>query len=71
MLGAILALLSAASFGLNDASIRRGVLTGTPFQAMVISVPLGILVFLAGALLLCWFWKRTCLILVIYYLRAS
>lgn len=51
MLGAILALLSAASFGLNDASIRRGVLTGTPFQAMVISVPLGILVFLAGALI--------------------
>ncbi|MEE2761155.1 MAG: EamA family transporter [Pseudomonadota bacterium] len=51
MLGSILALSSAASFGLNDASIRRGVLTGTPFQAMVISVPVGVLVFLAGALI--------------------
>ena len=51
MLGGILALLSAASFGLNDVSIRRGVLTGTPFQAMAISVPVGVLVFLIGALI--------------------
>jgi drug/metabolite transporter (DMT)-like permease len=51
MLGGILALLSAASFGLNDVSIRRGVLTGTPFQAMAISVPVGVLVFLIVALI--------------------
>ena len=51
MLGGILALLSAASFGLNDVAIRRGVLTGTPFQAMAISLPVGVLVFLIGALI--------------------
>ena len=29
MLGALLAVLSAATFALNNASVRRGVLTGT------------------------------------------
>jgi drug/metabolite transporter (DMT)-like permease len=46
VLGAILALLSAMSFALNNASVRRGVISGTPIQAMAISVPLGMVCFL-------------------------
>ncbi len=46
MLGAILALLSAATFGLNNAAIRRGVLTGSVFQALAITVPIGVPLFL-------------------------
>jgi drug/metabolite transporter (DMT)-like permease len=46
VLGAILALLSAMSFALNNASVRRGVISGTPIQAMAISVPLGTVCFL-------------------------
>jgi drug/metabolite transporter (DMT)-like permease len=46
VLGAILALLSAMSFALNNASVRRGVISGTPIQAMAISVPLGVVCFL-------------------------
>ena len=42
MLGGFLALLSAATFALNNASVRRGVLTGTVIQAMAITVPLGV-----------------------------
>lgn len=51
MLGGLLALLSAATFGLNDVSIRRGVLTGTPFQGTAITVPLGVPLFALGALI--------------------
>lgn len=56
MLGAIFAILSAASFALNNATVRRGVVSGTPIQAMAVSVPLGVvcflpLAFLAGELL--------------------
>lgn len=50
MLGGFLALLSAATFGLNNASIRRGVLTGSPTQGMAISVPIGVPLFLLSAL---------------------
>jgi drug/metabolite transporter (DMT)-like permease len=50
VLGAILAVLSAASFALNNATARRGVVTGTPTQGMAISVPIGVLCFLAIAL---------------------
>jgi uncharacterized membrane protein len=46
MLGAILALASAAFFGLNHAAARRGVLTATVLQGMAITVPLGLPVFL-------------------------
>ncbi len=46
MAGALIALLSAMAFGLNDAITRRGVLTGSPFQAMAISVPVGAAIFL-------------------------
>ena len=46
MLGAIFAILSAASFALNNATVRRGVVSGTPLQAMAVSVPMGIVCFL-------------------------
>ena len=51
MLGAIFAILSAASFALNNATVRRGVVSGTPIQAMAVSVPLGVVCFLPVALL--------------------
>lgn len=51
MLGAIFSLLSAASFALNNATMRRGVVSGTPVQAMALSVPLGVLCFLPIAAL--------------------
>ena len=46
MLGAILAVLSGASFALNNAAARRAVLTGTPIQGMAVTVPIGVLCFL-------------------------
>jgi len=52
MLGAIFAILSAASFALNNVTVRRGVIKGTPLQAMAISVPLGVVCFLPLALAL-------------------
>lgn len=45
MLGAFLALLSAALFGLNNAATRRGVLNGSVVQGMAITVPIGVLLF--------------------------
>ena len=42
MLGGLFALLAAATFGFNNAAIRRGVLTGTVFQALAITVPMGV-----------------------------
>jgi len=50
VLGALLALLSAATFAFNNASVRRGVLTGTVAQAMAITVPLGVPLFFLAAL---------------------
>jgi drug/metabolite transporter (DMT)-like permease len=50
MLGAILAICSAATFGFNSATVRRGVLSGTVFQAMAITVPIGVPLFLAATL---------------------
>jgi drug/metabolite transporter (DMT)-like permease len=50
-LGAVLAILSAATFALTNATGRRGVITGTAVQGMVISIPVGLLCFLAVALL--------------------
>ncbi len=46
MLGVLFAALSAASFALNNAGTRRGVLTGTVSQAMAITVPIGMPFFL-------------------------
>jgi drug/metabolite transporter (DMT)-like permease len=51
VLGAILAILSAASFALNNAAARRAVVTGTPTQGMAITVPIGVVCFLLVAAL--------------------
>jgi drug/metabolite transporter (DMT)-like permease len=51
MLGAFLAICSAATFGFNNAAMRRGVLRGTVFQAIAITVPIGVPLFLLAALL--------------------
>lgn len=50
MLGAILSLLSAASFALNITAARRGVVTGTPIQGTALTVPIGVACFLAVAI---------------------
>jgi drug/metabolite transporter (DMT)-like permease len=50
VLGVFLAALSAACFAFNNASTRRGVLTGTVLQAMAITVPMGVPIFFAIAL---------------------
>ena len=42
MLGAFVALLSAATFGLNNAFARRGVITGSIMQGLMITVPIGV-----------------------------
>jgi uncharacterized membrane protein len=42
VLGGLIALLSAATFAFNNASMRRGVLTGSVLQAMAITVPIGL-----------------------------
>ena len=52
MLGGFLALLSAATFAFNNASVRRGVLSGSVSQAMAITVPIGVPIFFVAALLL-------------------
>ena len=45
MLGAILSILAAIMFALNNATTRRGVLTGTVLQALAITVPMGVPLF--------------------------
>ena len=45
MLGGFFALLAAITFALNNASARRGVLTGSLLQAMAITVPIGVPLF--------------------------
>ena len=50
MLGGILGLLAAATFAFNNAAVRRGVLTGSVAQALAITVPIGVPMFLAAAL---------------------
>ena len=52
MLGGMFALFSAITFGLNNASVRRGVLTGSVLQALSITVPLGVPIFLIVIVLL-------------------
>jgi drug/metabolite transporter (DMT)-like permease len=49
VLGGFLALLSAASFAAESATVRRGVLTASVTQAMSITVPLGLPVFVVVA----------------------
>ncbi len=50
MLGAFFAIISAATFGFNTATVRRGVLSGSVFQAIAITVPMGVPLFLVAAL---------------------
>ena len=50
MLGALYAALGALTFALNNASMRRGVVTGTVLQGMAVTVPVGALTFLVMAL---------------------
>ncbi len=50
MLGALLAVLSAATFAFNNAAARRGVVTGTVVQAMSVTVPVGLVCFIPAAL---------------------
>jgi drug/metabolite transporter (DMT)-like permease len=51
MLGALLAVLSAATFAFNNAAARRGVVTGTVIQAMSVTVPVGLVCFIPASLL--------------------
>jgi uncharacterized membrane protein len=51
VLGGFIALLSAATFAFNNASMRRGVLNGTVLQAMAITVPIGLPISFLVALL--------------------
>jgi drug/metabolite transporter (DMT)-like permease len=51
MLGALLAVLSAATFAFNNAAARRGVVTGTVVQAMSVTVPIGLACFIPAALM--------------------
>jgi drug/metabolite transporter (DMT)-like permease len=51
LLGAVLAIVSAATFALTNATGRRGVISGTPAQGMVTSMPVGLVCFLAFAVL--------------------
>lgn len=51
LFGGLLALLSAATFAFNNASLRRGVLTGSVAQALAITIPIGFPIFLGVALL--------------------
>ena len=50
MLGAVLAILSAATFAFNNAAARRGVITGSPIQGMAITIPVGLIGFVPLAL---------------------
>ncbi len=45
MLGVLFGILAAAAFGFNNASARRGVLSGTAIQGLVISMPIGVVTF--------------------------
>ena len=49
MFGALLALASAAFFGLNSATLRRGVIKGSVLQAMAVTVPFGVPLFMVIA----------------------
>jgi drug/metabolite transporter (DMT)-like permease len=49
VLGGFFALLAAVTFAFNNASARRGVLTGSIVQAMAITVPIGVPIFFLAA----------------------
>ena len=47
LLGVLYATLGAFTFALNNVAMRRGVVTGSVLQGMVITVPIGGLSFLS------------------------
>jgi drug/metabolite transporter (DMT)-like permease len=49
--GALLALLSATTFAITNASVRRGTLSGSAVQATTLSIPVGPPIFFAALLL--------------------
>jgi drug/metabolite transporter (DMT)-like permease len=49
VLGILYTLIAAASFGLNNATVRRGVVTGTVSQAVMLSMPIGLAMFAIAA----------------------
>ncbi len=56
-MGVLYTLLAAASFGFSNASLRRGVLTGTVMQAVAVSMPIGFVVFVGAAWLSGELWR--------------
>ncbi len=50
MLGVLFAVLSAATFAINNVASRRGVVTGTPSQGMALTIPIGVAFFLLLAI---------------------
>lgn len=50
MIGGLLSLLSAVTFAYANASVRRGVLTGTVLQAVAISLPIALPFFILAML---------------------
>lgn len=51
MLGGLLSMLSAVTFAFANVTVRRGVLTGTGFQAVVLSIVLGLPLFAAALMM--------------------
>lgn len=51
MLGGFLAFLSAAAFSLNNAAARRGVVSGSVWQGLAVSVPIGVPFFFIALLI--------------------
>src|SRR5664279_1899596 len=51
MIGGLLSLLSAVTFAYANASVRRGVLTGTVLQAVAISLPVALPFFIVAMLM--------------------
>jgi hypothetical protein len=48
VLGGVFALLSAVTFAITNAAVRRGVLTGSAVQATTLSIPVGVPIFLTA-----------------------
>src|SRR3990167_6888410 len=71
MIGGLLSLLSAVTFAYANASVRRGVLTGTVLQAVAISLPVALpffivaMVFTGGFPALAGFSGRTLVLLAL------
>src|SRR3954471_7546897 len=49
MLGVFYTLLAAVSFGVNNATVRRGVIKSTVTQIVAVSMPIGLAMFIIAA----------------------